>query len=416
MTEITAHFCIVTPLFLGGADNKSEAELRPASIKGALRFWWRALRWGKGVTDVGELKKKEDRLFGSSEVTERKDATGKAMREGGQAKFLLALETQCQPTMISADQILGASGKVSQGRQDIVGEGARYLGYGLMGAFGQNGGKLSRPCIAAPFEFTVRLAFKRSVGTTDIAEVADALKLLGLCGGLGSRSRRGWGSVTLTEIKDGMNQEVWRAPKTLTEYETKIREIIGGQKNGLPEWTAFAAGHSRIVLLQDKTNAPLETLAQMGRDFVLYRGWGHNGKVLGLPREGNFPFDHDLFKKTAPNRNTHPQRIVFGLPQNYGKTERDQVVPAGEGLDRRASPLFFHVHQVEANDPPIGVLVYLPARFLPAGKSMVTFGGRPIAIGQNGGIPFWQPAENFLKRIKDGSDKVRFVKTMEAQL
>ena len=33
---------IVTPLFLGGAD-PNKAELRAPSIKGALRFWWRAL-------------------------------------------------------------------------------------------------------------------------------------------------------------------------------------------------------------------------------------------------------------------------------------------------------------------------------------------------------------------------------------
>jgi CRISPR-associated protein Cmr1 len=32
---------VVTPMFLGGANNL-EAELRVPSIKGMLRFWWRA--------------------------------------------------------------------------------------------------------------------------------------------------------------------------------------------------------------------------------------------------------------------------------------------------------------------------------------------------------------------------------------
>jgi CRISPR/Cas system CMR-associated protein Cmr1 (group 7 of RAMP superfamily) len=33
---------ILTPMFLGGVDGKKQAELRPASVRGALRVWWRA--------------------------------------------------------------------------------------------------------------------------------------------------------------------------------------------------------------------------------------------------------------------------------------------------------------------------------------------------------------------------------------
>ena len=35
---------------------------RPA-IKGTLRFWWPALQWGKGVTDVSALKEKAFRIL-----------------------------------------------------------------------------------------------------------------------------------------------------------------------------------------------------------------------------------------------------------------------------------------------------------------------------------------------------------------
>ena len=33
---------VVTPLFLSGAD-QAKAELRPPTIRGALRFWFRAM-------------------------------------------------------------------------------------------------------------------------------------------------------------------------------------------------------------------------------------------------------------------------------------------------------------------------------------------------------------------------------------
>ena len=32
----------VTPMFMYGADGKTP-ELRPASVKGVMRFWWRAI-------------------------------------------------------------------------------------------------------------------------------------------------------------------------------------------------------------------------------------------------------------------------------------------------------------------------------------------------------------------------------------
>lgn len=65
-----AHFKveIVTPVFMGGADPK-KAEIRAASIKGLLRFWWRMLNGGKTIK---ELKEKEDKIFGSSETGKSK--------------------------------------------------------------------------------------------------------------------------------------------------------------------------------------------------------------------------------------------------------------------------------------------------------------------------------------------------------
>jgi CRISPR-associated protein Cmr1 len=46
-----------------GADGKTP-ELRPASIKGVMRFWWRAIN---GDLPLDKLKKQEDEIFGSTE-------------------------------------------------------------------------------------------------------------------------------------------------------------------------------------------------------------------------------------------------------------------------------------------------------------------------------------------------------------
>jgi len=46
MEKIKQTYKIITPMFIGDAD-QNLTSLRSPSIKGALRFWWRTLNWGK---------------------------------------------------------------------------------------------------------------------------------------------------------------------------------------------------------------------------------------------------------------------------------------------------------------------------------------------------------------------------------
>ncbi len=52
----------ITPMFMGGADPR-QSELRAPSIKGAMRFWWRAMN---GHLSLNELIKQEAEIFGDS--------------------------------------------------------------------------------------------------------------------------------------------------------------------------------------------------------------------------------------------------------------------------------------------------------------------------------------------------------------
>ena len=63
MRKIVFECETITPMFMYGADGKT-AELRPASIKGVMRFWWRAMN---GNLPLDELKKQEGEIFGSTE-------------------------------------------------------------------------------------------------------------------------------------------------------------------------------------------------------------------------------------------------------------------------------------------------------------------------------------------------------------
>jgi len=58
----------ITPMFLAGADGKTP-ELRAPSIKGALRFWWRAMNGNKSIE---KLKIEEANIFGGTETVQGK--------------------------------------------------------------------------------------------------------------------------------------------------------------------------------------------------------------------------------------------------------------------------------------------------------------------------------------------------------
>ncbi len=61
MHTITFTCETITPMFLSGADGTTP-ELRAPSIKGALRFWWRAMN---GHLGLDSLREKEAQIFGS---------------------------------------------------------------------------------------------------------------------------------------------------------------------------------------------------------------------------------------------------------------------------------------------------------------------------------------------------------------
>lgn len=66
----TREYELITPLFGGGAITKKADEIsviRATEIRGHLRFWWRATRGGQFNGDLVEMKKYEDAIFGSTD-------------------------------------------------------------------------------------------------------------------------------------------------------------------------------------------------------------------------------------------------------------------------------------------------------------------------------------------------------------
>ena len=380
---IEATYMVTTPLFCSGS-RPDQPELRLPSFKGVLRFWWRALAWSRHRGDLAAIRQEEDALLGSA--------------GGGQSRLSMRLVAPAHPNVIAAGEVLKVPG---QGR--TVGEGARYLGYGVMAAFtrrdsGTLAGQLTRACRAAPFEFTVRMR-GRALSDEQNQSVQDALIALGTLGSMGSKSRKGYGSLSLSSLMVNGEEKL---PTAATVSD--LADLIGGLPRanggtGFPEYTALSS-ESRHVLASSVHREPLELLNLVGRELVRYRSWGRNGKILGddIYSERRFKDDHDLMKRPPQDRDAYPRRVAFGLPHNYGRGE-DQVGPGGR-LDRRASPLFVHIH--ECDRTPVAVLSFLPARFLPEGAGL-RVGSRQVSQAPEQEL--YRPIHDFLDRLLDADER-----------
>ncbi|MGV0761526.1 RAMP superfamily CRISPR-associated protein [Tistrella mobilis] len=339
---ITARFELSAPMFSGQEGDKGPAEIRPTEIKAALRFWWRALAWGRGVRTPQALKEQEDILFGAAADEGRNGAGGR-----GQGAFLLRVRTdRIRPigSGTSLSMLFTQKAGPRQPTADTL-AGAQYAGYGLI-ATGKKP-TTTRPGIHAGNTFDVILLPRPTLTTARRAELLQAVRLFGLLGGIGGRVRRGFGSVTLRKlIVDGRPTD---GPADIDDYIAEVQELMPtANTSGEPDWTAFFGTPSGMGTLCGITSgvlaSPLSVIAEFGRDLKSYR------KAL---------------------RAGVPQKIALGLPQHHKGSSELSTLEAGDKQGRRASPVMLHVHRL--SDGYVGVVTVFPGRFLPNDARIAVF-------------------------------------------
>lgn len=185
MIQLTLQFSTTSPLFLGDAEQ--QAALRVPSIKGALRFWYRAVDPAYATPDRPDLRPvhlendplREDLLFGGTSS------------RAGQAKMLLRLVPLPSPQIFRWDST--RIRRFATGRGQAAINGLAYLGY----PFGLRGNE-ARTAIAPRTAFTVQCVLPRVPQRPEHRRgILASWWLLGTFGALGTRSRRGFGSLAL---------------------------------------------------------------------------------------------------------------------------------------------------------------------------------------------------------------------------
>ncbi len=360
MDKLIVSLRVVTPMFIGGASPAGTAELRGPSIKGALRFWYRALD-----PDFGD---NEAKIFGG---------TGK---DEGQSCFILRV----------TDQVI-EMGNAKDVKWD--GKKTAYLGYGPINReatgkrYKDKNGKdkeekknmTLRPYIASGSTFSLSLLFKPRTDLAHKEWVRKSLWAMVMMGGLGSRSRKGFGSVVVAGPAAGMDGLPSLTPKDSKELVSVLETFLKGIKRptGLAEHTSWSQDARCVVADEGKTGE--DALEWLGGKMHAYRSWKGEEKNFQPDRDAMRDFIGTGIKPAAP-----PLRAAFGLPHNYFYTSLGNKKGGVDFMDgnkpgRRASPLLLHIHEFTkpTGGKPDGACVvatFLPARLIPAGATVCVSG------------------------------------------
>lgn len=179
MNWIQIEFTVQTPMFLGGGDQ--QAEFRLASLRGALRYWFRALAAPFLDDDSHQVAAKEREIFGG----------GGAEASPSPVK----LKPGSAPAPVPAAS--GASWAGRGGVRYLLGQGLYHYQTGLRRDYLGPG---SGPGSQRHFFVTAPQNYAPLVGCL--------LWTLSTFGGLGARVRRGFGGIAF----EGLEQLGWTPP------------------------------------------------------------------------------------------------------------------------------------------------------------------------------------------------------------
>ncbi|MBI3326914.1 MAG: type III-B CRISPR module RAMP protein Cmr1 [Nitrospinae bacterium] len=370
---------VVTPLFCAGADQQMP-EIRVPSIRGAMRFWFRALHGAVVGDDIKALQQRESAVFGATEQA-------------------------------SKVKVRVHSSQLPIGQFDFR-ESLRYMGYGLA----ETRENPARRYIAPGAKFSLELL---SLDTACLRQAAVALCLFLNLGGMGARSRRGWGSLCATTeagadvlkfvlpLGSGHKDRLQSMLRLARHSVVAVDRTPTDQSAEIPSYPTLLPGYWRMKLVSvNEQRQPFrnwqEALNWAGQRLRRFRE-APSGE-LHKTRDGRFSYkvgrDYGQMKGVfaqAPADHVGPLSLpIFGLPIQYRfQSEGNQQARViAEHHDRRGSPLWVRAFK-GASGVLLGFMLF-KAQFLPDGELLKLEGPRRTLTASQ---PDYSLLEEFLDSL-----------------
>jgi len=343
---------LVTPAFLAGAEQYGAAaaegcDLRPATLRGHLRWWWRTLH--AGFLDVKTLRSLEAAIWGDTH-------SGGAVRVVIENNGVHVAQPYDKRNKANFDQ------NTKKSDHGIPGSDPQKTTQGLWYAsYGMDETNKRRQVLEPRASWSLRLIARPTRFFTNRGDTADPKKdnqgkliaaeqaleqakasLWLLChfGAVGSKARRGFGSLAVDEF------DAWTR-ETCQETARQLRAALGLPNN-------FNANHAHSPSLQ-----------QMLGPVEVTFSWSDAWQVLD-----QVGFAYQAFaKKYKHNR----EKMALGLPRRIGNPVQGTFNPAPPVTTngRHSSPA--HIHVARSDGGWLVRAVAFPAAHLPNLNTSTTF-------------------------------------------
>ena len=343
VVEYTYTLSVVTPMFGGGTEAgevDSITPVRGTSVRGHLRFWWRAL-FGGQYASAKELRDREGVIWGTTDSSS---------------------PVQIAVTMESRRADCDPSKKMSY----------------VLFPFQENRDKKFADKGLNPFSFKLTLRYPKEFHD----DVEKALRGWVLFGGLGARTRRGCGALYCKEL----------SPRSIEELQ-KLSASFQAQH---VETSSSSLMPARFFV-GTKEEAPSKAWEKAVKVYQSFRQGENIGRNPGQnnnrPGRSRWPEPESIRRYTGRRFRDHKRldhipdnafpRALFGLPiifhfKDGGEPQDTELVPVlGRGkLNRMASPLIIKPLAL-AEDKAVPMLMLLQA---PAPQEIGLFQGRRNCI------------------------------------
>ena len=329
---IKAEYRLVTPLY-GGGEKVNRADsvstIRVSSIKGQLRFWWRAIRGWQAQGDLKRMLELEEVIWGGVSKV-KQSSRAELMVE------VISPETPDEITHISARAV------------------PRYVAFPLLQGTSDEDKK---EALSKDIHFRLTIYIhpmlqekndekKHDTYFTEKAlkeEVEAAKWAWETFGGIGARTRRGFGALEA-------------AVQSLEDIQKGLQKYSHPNTEAWPQNIPHLTTNSNVAVL----DRSWESIIDLYQRFRQYRPdvktiW-HKGKEKQVPGPNKWPEATLLRWAYAPRRYNKPDlrvapRVQFGLPvpffflQDNKLGNKGKMIftgkrrPKEDRIDRLASPL-----------------------------------------------------------------------------
>lgn len=367
---------LITPLFGGGVDASSpdaEIPINGKTIRGQLRFWWRVMRGGIFSGDLVEMKAAEDMLWGAASSNKESERDSEVLRERWnpiKGKWDFLPNASQGGSLVNINVVITSRGtprspfSVVAGRPDRQGRqkpkpesnaqvAPAYVAFPLQPTeqeMKRGGVGMATKQVLVGVRFDLEISFPvyphpQNPNAYRNFDVEAALWAWETFGGVGARTRRGFGAVKIIEInKKAAPAQLPSSPDELPQFIN--RKLDPYRFYGLRDNAAWPAGvpclqRWPVPAIRGTPHEVWSKLIAHYRNFRQMKSANNDyGRSL-WPEPDSIRIETGAGAHSILNDCRKFPRAAFGLPIifHFKDDEVHETTLQGVNHDRLASPL-----------------------------------------------------------------------------